>query len=209
MNVTNLVFDIGNVLLDLDIPSAQALLVARRRADLSEEAFLSAVTPVVHAFECGNVDSDVFVEQVLVHCQPGTEPSVIQEIWNDMLLTIPAYRLGMLTALRERFNLFALSNTNALHLERFHQHLETAHGITDFEKAFFDEVYYSHLLGMRKPDPKIYRHVIEDALITPKRTLYIDDSSDCIEAARKLGFQTMHSSADHEVAEALKLLGYY
>ncbi|MDX1408588.1 MAG: HAD-IA family hydrolase, partial [Saprospiraceae bacterium] len=189
MEISNLLFDIGNVLLDLDLPGTRKRFSALRKKSTSVEHFFNSIRPIVHAYEKGEIPTETFVEQILSHCQPATDSADIVEIWNDMLLTIPAYRLGMLMALRERFNLFVVSNTNALHLERFHDYLVTSHDITDFEAEYFDEVYYSHQLGMRKPEPAIYRHIVVDALITPARTLYIDDSEECIAAAKKLGFQ--------------------
>ena len=207
--VSNILFDIGNVILDLDIPGARAHIAEFRLPQYSDETFIQLITPAALEFEIGAIEPEAFVDVVLQHTRKEVSANEIVDAWNGMLLTIPEYRLGMLTALRERFTLIALSNTNALHLDQFHAYLETSHGISDFESEFFDDVYYSHVIGARKPTKKAFKHVIEDALITPRKTLFIDDVQENLDAAAALGFQTLHSPADEEVAETLKLLGYY
>jgi HAD superfamily hydrolase (TIGR01509 family) len=54
-----------------------------------------------------------------------------------------------------------------------------------------------------------YAYVVSDCLLTPKKTLFIDDNAENIAAAGKLGFQTHLIEPDDEVAEYLRLNGYY
>jgi len=79
-----------------------------------------------------------------------------------------------------------LSNTNALHVPYFVSLLKTQHGFEEME-SLFEKVYYSHELGMRKPDRAIYEFVLRDAGIVPEETLFIDDREENILAARELG----------------------
>ena len=64
-------------------------------------------------------------------------------------------------------------------------------GISSF-KELFDAEYYSHLVGMRKPDAEIYEHVLEDQGLTAQETIFFDDNPDNIKSARSLGIQTFH-----------------
>ena len=54
--------------------------------------------------------------------------------------------------------------------------------------ALFDAVVDSSAVGMRKPNPAIYRHVL-DALggIAPDRSVFLDDSESNVAAARAVG----------------------
>jgi putative hydrolase of the HAD superfamily len=57
---------------------------------------------------------------------------------------------------------------------------------------FFDRIYLSHRVGLRKPDPKIFELVLRENKLNPSETLFIDDSPQHIESANLLGIQTIH-----------------
>ena len=54
----------------------------------------------------------------------------------------------------------------------------------------FDKVYLSHQIGMRKPNKETFEWVLKDAGILAQETLFIEDSIQHIESAKKLGIQT-------------------
>jgi putative hydrolase of the HAD superfamily len=54
----------------------------------------------------------------------------------------------------------------------------------------FEKVYLSYEMGMRKPDAEIFESVVSENNLVPAETLFIDDSLQHIEAAKKLGIQT-------------------
>lgn len=63
-------------------------------------------------------------------------------------------------------------------------------------------------MGIAKPDPKIYKMVIEKLGIAPEEMVFVDDLSRNIEAARKLGMHAIHfQKRDEVIAELQKLLG--
>ena len=72
----------------------------------------------------------------------------------------------------------------------------------------FDEIFISAEMGIAKPDPKIYKMVIEKLGIAPEEMVFVDDLSRNIEAARKLGMHAIHfQKRDEVIAELQKLLG--
>jgi 2-haloacid dehalogenase len=63
----------------------------------------------------------------------------------------------------------------------------------DPDYAFLDHfeiIYVSGELGLIKPDPDIFEHVLADLGLAAGRILFIDDSAKNIEAADRLGFAT-------------------
>jgi putative hydrolase of the HAD superfamily len=56
--------------------------------------------------------------------------------------------------------------------------------------AYFECDYYSHLMGMRKPNSDIFEFVLTKHHLKPHETLFIDDSPQHIETAKKLGLHT-------------------
>ena len=97
--------------------------------------------------------------------------------------------MNHLTRLKEKFNIFLLSNTNEIHLAEVNRITKEKFN-TEKLDDFFIKAYYSHLIGRRKPDEETYMFVLGDAGIAAAETLFIDDSPPNIEAADKLGINT-------------------
>ena len=53
--------------------------------------------------------------------------------------------------------------------------------------GIFEEEYYSHKIGRRKPGTEIFEFVLASANLVPGETLFIDDTQVNIEDARKTG----------------------
>lgn len=204
-NVRNLLFDLGNVIIDLDIDKTMKDLNKLFRPDGNR----SIVERINMEYECGRVSTDIFLNTLLSQCNRHVQAIDLIEAWNGMLVGIPEHRLEMLRMLRNNFNVYLLSNTNELHLEWVHRYLKREHGVVDFEKHFFDHAYYSHLVGDRKPLPSIYKHIIDDSSMMPSLTLYMDDIKENLDVAEKLGFETYLVKEGEDIAEYLKSEGYY
>ncbi len=205
----NILFDFGNVIIDIDIPRAKTALESLMRPDLSLKAVEQHLTGLIHQYETGSIDTDTFVKGIMDNARPHVQKSEVIDAWNSMLTGIPSYRFGMLEALKVNFTLLMLSNTNSLHLSWILSHLKDIHGVSDFEKRYFHSIYYSHQIGFRKPQAEAFRYVIEDSFITPSNTLFIDDVEENILTAKRLGFKTRLFHPDEEIAEVLKEFGFY
>ena len=55
------------------------------------------------------------------------------------------------------------------------------------KKTFGDKIFVSAYLGMKKPDKKIFKHVLNNLNVKPKEAIFIDDREENIEAAKKVG----------------------
>jgi putative hydrolase of the HAD superfamily len=55
---------------------------------------------------------------------------------------------------------------------------------------FFHHHYYSHQVRKRKPEPEIFRQVLEENKFRAAETLFLDDNEENIMAAATLGIQT-------------------
>jgi putative hydrolase of the HAD superfamily len=77
--------------------------------------------------------------------------------------------------------------------------------------ALFDHVIESAKIGLRKPDPRIYRMMIEALGVDPKRCVYLDDLGVNLKPAREMGMTTIkvlnaaHAIAELEAATGLPL----
>ena len=171
---------------------------------LTEQAFIAAgitdfpqlysqlkQSDLFDRLEMGQLSAEEFIAAMQqAAAVPITEAQVIHA-WNAMLLDFPVRRLQLLQQLRLYHDLFLLSNTNEIHEAAFNEILQRSHGIPTIG-VFFDKVYYSHRVGLRKPMKAIFELVLNDNHIQPEHTLFIDDSPQHIETAKALGIQTIY-----------------
>jgi putative hydrolase of the HAD superfamily len=108
--------------------------------------------------------------------------------------------------LRQKYRIFLLSNTNETHLEWVDGYLRQVFGfdIQHFNQTFFEKAYYSHEIGLRKPNIAIYDWVAKEAQLEPSEILFIDDNTDNIEAAQRAHWQTILLPIGDEIVERLK-----
>src|SRR3954453_6208361 len=57
--------------------------------------------------------------------------------------------------------------------------------------ALFDHVIESAKIGLRKPDPRIYRMMVEALGVTPSACVYLDDLGVNLKPAREMGMTTI------------------
>jgi putative hydrolase of the HAD superfamily len=133
----------------------------------------------------------VFLEELKKIVKPGTSDQQIIDAWNSILLDLPEERLFILEKAAENHRIFLLSNTNDIHIQEFNHYLLNEHNLPSLE-PFFESLYLSYEVGLRKPDPKIFEYVLQDAGLDPATTLFIDDSIQHIQAAHELGIVTHH-----------------
>ena len=112
----------------------------------------------------------------------------IDAAWNSFLVDIPTHKLDLLLKLREKYVVYLLSNTNQIHWDWTCIHLFPYR--TFKVEDYFEKTYLSFEMKMAKPEPEIFKAIIEDAGIEPKETLFIDDSEMNCKAAQNLGIST-------------------
>ena len=59
----------------------------------------------------------------------------------------------------------------------------------------FERNFYSHEMGMRKPNPAIFEKALEETGLDPRETLFVDDLIENVEAAKAVGINGLHIEA--------------
>jgi len=121
-----------------------------------------------------------------------------------MILGFKPEKIKFLQEINSTYRIFLLSNTNYFHEKFYSQMLAKTFGLSMSD--LFEKHYYSHLLGMGKPDPEIFEHVLKENALIAKETLFIDDSLQHIQSAQKLGIQCFHFPENGDLREVLKHL---
>jgi HAD superfamily hydrolase (TIGR01509 family) len=185
----NIIFDLGGVILNIDYELTAAAF-KKIGLDNFQEYFSKAHQKTLFdLYEKGLISSAEFRQQLEAHCDPNVDNHAIDHAWNAMLLDLPAQRLELLKELKQRHRTFLLSNTNAIHIDTLNNYLHKQYGIADLS-GYFEKMYLSYEVKMRKPDAEIFELVLTENNLDPKETLFIDDSIQHIESAKKIGIQT-------------------
>ncbi|WP_373072167.1 HAD family hydrolase [Zeaxanthinibacter enoshimensis] len=196
--ISNIIFDFGDVFLNLDKTAPYR--------DLSEQELVQAgpeLYAINSAYEIGTLDSPTFIKK-MGQLFIGRSSHELEILWNSMLLDLPEERLLFLEKLsaEEPYRLFLLSNTNELHIS----HVKASIGRDRFSrfKNCFEQFYLSHEIGLRKPEEAVFRYVLEENKLKPEETLFIDDTLEHVEAARRLGIKGWHLQVGEEDVTQLK-----
>jgi putative hydrolase of the HAD superfamily len=72
--------------------------------------------------------------------------------------------------------------------------------------SYFDVIYESYKIGMRKPESRIYEYIIENLAIIPNETVFLDDLGMNLKTAKKLGINTIKVVDPEESIKELDLL---
>lgn len=73
----------------------------------------------------------------------------------------------------------------------------------------FDVFIESSVVGLRKPDPRIYEHCCAELGVAPDESIFLDDIGRNLKAARALGMTTLKVDAPEPALDALaELLGF-
>ena len=204
--IRNVIFDFGGVIVDLSI---QATVEAFRQLGADTEGFLGRYGQqgLFRELELGEISPDEFCQQLL----PNVPKEQVCEAWNRMLVRIPLRRLQALDALRRRYHISLLSNTNDIHWDFSLKEQFLPQGYNPVE--LFEHVFLSQRLHLAKPGKEIFEEVLRQSGYKAEETLFIDDSEANCKAFAKLGVQTFTPRhADEwlqELCPAVATIGFF
>lgn len=196
--IKNIIFDVGDTLATLK----------HHKTWVSEQVAAQYGVPVerVEAFwremaEYGNPVHGVTVRWYWPHKKTDLGPIPVEAMEaaakqhsNDVVLNVEM--LALLAALKPRYRLFALSNTWRFWVRTWPE-LDSC----------FEDIVRSHVLGIRKPDPRAYRYVLETYGLKPEETLFVDNHQPHVEGARAVGMHAVQFTGVEQLKKDLTLCG--
>ncbi|SFP53502.1 HAD family hydrolase [Parafilimonas terrae] len=197
----NIIFDLGGVILNIDFKQTALAFAELGVGNFNEYYTLQSVSPLFEKLEIGAISPDDFYGEFRsLAKQPSLTNEQIRDAWNALLLNFPPERINWLKKIKERYNIYLLSNTNQIHYEAFTKAYRNQVEDKNFDELFIT-AYYSHNLGLRKPSKEIFETVLAKENLTAAETVFIDDSLANIEAARSAGLQGIHLPSPKTVLE--------
>ena len=184
--IKNIIFDLGGVILNLDYTKTDKEFHKLGLNNFSKLYSKKKQSKIFDDFEKGRFSAEKFIFLIKQSENLKVKDSDFINAWNAMLLEIPKERMEFIKRLKKDYNIYLLSNTNEIHIKKFEADLRKNNWLRDFQDCF-DQVYYSSNMGMRKPDHDCFNKVLEDHNLKAHETLFIDDSVQHVEGAKKVG----------------------
>lgn len=184
--IKNLLFDFGDIFINLDKEAPFREMTRFGFTHLTPQ-----LDSLAKNYEMGLLETPAFLSGMRAIFPKASEEQLILA-WNAIILDFPAYRLEFIEGLKQenRYRLFLLSNTNALHIEK----VKIAMGIKYYHRfqTCFEKFYLSHEIKMRKPNTAIYEFVLKENDLNAAETFFVDDTKENTDSAAALGIKVWH-----------------
>ena len=193
--IKNIIFDVGNVLVEYNPDGLM------RRLGFDEET-LQAVNQAVFQNELWNEsDRGVLSPEELLEAFIANNPAYEKEIRQvidavgDTISLMP-YAVEWVKGLKERgYHLYILSNYAEYTYEKTSHKMEFL--------PYMDGVVFSYRCKLIKPEKEIYEYICKTYELKPEESVFLDDRKDNVEAARNMG---MHGIVFENYAQGSETL---
>jgi len=196
VQIDNVVFDIGRVLVQLEFSRFLRFLAEHGADTDSIELMLERID--LTGYERGAFDGEELLRRVASLGRDGMPLDVLREQWLGMF--VPEHSMiDLARNLAQTRRVYLLSNIGDLHWEFLDREIGVSgigHGALPSFRA-----------GSCKPDPAIYRKAEELFGLEPARTVFIDDLMPNLDAARQRGWHVIHHLEPATTFGDLRLLG--
>lgn len=194
-----IIFDIGRVLLRLDISRALAGLA--ENIPLSPEEIWSAISndPRWHDWQEGRIGPRDWHLHLIKRLGGSLTFEQFVDSWNRTLDPVPILENPFFEKLSRHYRLALLSNTDPIHVAYIEAHY-------DFLR-FFPIRIYSCSVGASKPNLLIYREALRAMKVRAEKAVYIDDIPAYVEAAQRLGMAGIVFKSPEQLETELRALG--
>jgi epoxide hydrolase-like predicted phosphatase len=196
MTVEALIFDLGNVVIDIDFDRIFKKWSFYSGVPVEEMQAAFRIDAAYEQHERGEIEGVEYHQHLEQTLEMELSYEQFCEGWNDIMVAPIGDTVRLLESLQGRVPLYALSNANTLHKEywekTFHSELST-----------FDQVFVSSDMGSRKPEPAIYLLALERINIEPENVIFFDDLAINVEAARVLGMTAVQVQSPLDVEECI------
>lgn len=195
-NIKHIIFDLGNVILNIEYQKTIDEFNKIGIQDASVFYSQSIQKEIFNLLETGKISELDFLIEVNKFCPKASHKQILTA-WNALILDLPKKRLSLINKLKSSFSIYLLSNTNAIHINEIIKKI----GVKKYNTFYslFKKVYYSHEIGLRKPNPEAFNIILKENNLNVSEVLFIDDSIQHIESAKKIGIKTYHLTKDESI----------
>ena len=185
-----LIFDMGGVLVDLDIEDCKKVFKEKLGYhDIDQIIDACHQKGIYGDLEEGTLSADEFRAIVLAGSRPGSEAAQVDEAMSHILVGIEPSKVQLLKDLSVKYDLYMLSNNNAICLPYSSKMFDDA-GIP--LKDIFIKCFFSFEMKALKPSKAFYQAVVQEIGLQPEQMLFIDDSQRNVDGSIEAGLPAVY-----------------
>ncbi|MBQ5423707.1 MAG: HAD family phosphatase, partial [Bacteroidales bacterium] len=176
-NIRNLIFDLGNVILNIDTKLSEIAFAQYGMNDFEKLYTLASQNELFDRLEVGNITENEFYDEFRRVTGCKLDNKTLEQCWDALIMDFPSARIEMLKRLKNegKYRTFILSNTNIIHYRFYTALLKRTRGVDGLE-SLVEHAYFSHEIGLKKPNRDIFDYVVEHSHIKPEESIFIDDN---------------------------------
>jgi len=208
MTIKTIIFDFGGVITDSPIEGFKKL---EQSYGISKGVISSIVmtNPDNNAWaksERGEIDIETFISEFNYEAKKLGYDLNAREILKQLYGPLRPIMVEKIISLSKTYQLICLTNVlKGVHIFSPKERKEEVNNVL----SYFDNIYESCEIGMRKPEDRIYQYLLDDLKILPKNTVFLDDLGMNLKTAKFMGINTIKVSnplnALKELDEILKI----
>ena len=202
-DVDFLIFDLGNVIVDIDYQHSLELIKKELPENHHDKAELFYLTDFHKKYEKGEIDSAKFRNEVRTYFEQDWSDEKVDDLWNSLLKEIPRERIDLISRLKDNYKLGILSNTNEIHIDAVYKMLNQNFALENFD-SLFNHVFLSHEMGLSKPSAEIYHTMVNQLGTKPERVVFFDDLEANVNGAASIGIHAVHVTGPQVIFDYLK-----
>lgn len=193
--IKNIVFDMGNVLLDYnpEVPLNKFCKSEKAKEIIRKELFGGA--------EWVQLDlGSITVEEAFESIASRIPEQYYEELrecifkWDICMIPLEGAKEFLQYVKGKRYKLFILSNAHKSFYEYFPRAIDL---------NIFDGAVVSADIHIVKPDIRIYEHLLKTYKLNPAECLFIDDRADNVEGAKAAGINAIQFNGDFEEIKSI------
>ena len=185
-----LIFDMGGVLVDLDIEDCKRAFKDLLGFDRIDELIDPCHQKGIYGdLEEGTLSAEEFRRIVLSESRPGSRPGLVDEAMWHILVGISPYKAELLNRLAQKYDLYLLSNNNPICMPHSTKLFEEAGASLD---KVFRKCFLSYEVKALKPSEKFYKSVVEEIGLPAEQMLFIDDSQKNVDGSIAAGLPAVY-----------------
>jgi FMN phosphatase YigB (HAD superfamily) len=194
------IFDLGNVVFKIDwgpMFEAWSFFSGVPAGTLKERALTDEK---IEQFERNDITAADFHRHVNLMMGINLTYAEFCDGWNAIFKDANEEVCTLLPRLKNIMQVVAYTNTNEVHVGAWMQRYADA-------LKHFDEIFISSSMGLRKPEPEGFWHVLNQRGVAACESVFFDDLEPNIKGAEQLGIHAVLVDTPSKVRQALQQMG--
>ena len=197
--IKNIIFDLCGPIITIDVG-----LIDKRLQQLGvkiEQPYRKLYDiGLTKRFESNMITTAQFCKELRSVLETGISDEQICNAWNTLIVNFKPEHQQLLPKVHNHYRTFMLSNSDVVNAEYFVNYLNENAGF-NFTEQCFDEIFFSYMIGDRKPSGNVFNHILTKHKLNASETLFIDDCEKHCIGAKEVGLNTIWLQKPTDICE--------